>query len=50
MTPPVGLHRRRLVRALGEFPWVWFGVSNEPESNFAGAQDAQVGALGASLW
>lgn len=34
---------RTIVAKLGKHPHVWWGVSNEPEYNFDGAQDAQVG-------
>lgn len=33
---------RTIVAKLGKHPHVWWGVSNEPEYNFDGAQDAQV--------
>ncbi|KAI7843641.1 hypothetical protein COHA_002880 [Chlorella ohadii] len=33
---------RTVVTRLGKHPHVWWGVSNEPEYNFDGAQDAQV--------
>lgn len=33
----------KLVEKLGKYPFVWFGVVNEPESNSNGAQDSQVG-------
>ncbi|KAL4433698.1 hypothetical protein ABPG75_000139 [Micractinium tetrahymenae] len=32
---------RRIVAAVGQYAYVWFGVVNEPQSNFDGAQDAQ---------
>ncbi|KAI3428193.1 hypothetical protein D9Q98_006573 [Chlorella vulgaris] len=32
----------KLVEKLGKYPFVWFGVVNEPESNSNGAQDSQV--------
>lgn len=33
---------RTVVTRLGKHPHVWWGVSNEPEYNFDGAQDVQV--------
>lgn len=33
---------RTIVARLGKHPHVWWGVSNEPQYNFDGAQDAQV--------
>ncbi|PRW39381.1 Cation efflux system related [Chlorella sorokiniana] len=33
---------RTVVTKLGKHPHVWWGVTNEPEYNFDGAQDAQV--------
>ncbi|EFN55972.1 hypothetical protein CHLNCDRAFT_145302 [Chlorella variabilis] len=33
---------KQVVTAVGQHPHVWFGVANEPESNYDGAQDAQV--------
>lgn len=36
---------RTVVAKLGKHPHVWWGVSNEPEYNFDGAQDAQVGGV-----
>ena len=37
---------KSLVTGLGKYPWVWFGCVNEPQANWDGAQDAQVGGGG----
>lgn len=34
---------------MGHHPHVWFGVVNEPEYNFNGGQDAQVGTASSEV-
>ena len=35
-------HWKRIVTVLGKYPWVWFGIVNEPQSNWDGALDSLV--------